>query len=147
MAGRIRQEPYPQPYGPDNPPPHIPGFTPEQDWAYAHPDAPAGYTNWTDYVLDVLDATDSGGTGPVPYNPWGQSMAGDMQPLEYLINNLGYGRLAPILDTSNPRIQQFLDSTYYSNTSYDNRSPGKVRTWSGSSAMGRVSRGGRSRPG
>lgn len=110
MAGRIRREPYPASAGIDVNP---------QEFDPAYPDIPQGYKNWNEYVLAVLDANDRGERGPIAYNVYGQDILGEMQPLEFLINNLGYGRLAPYLDTSNPRIQQFLDSTYYSNTSHD----------------------------
>jgi len=121
MAGLQRTGPYPQPYGPLNPGPMIPGFTAEQSAAYNNPAAPEGYNNWTDYVLDVLNASDAYQPGHPETARLG--IGGDNDPLYHLTNNMGYGRLAPLVDTSNPRIRSFLDNTYYSNTSWDTFSP------------------------
>jgi hypothetical protein len=83
------------------------------------PDIPKGYKTWNDYVKAVLAANDMGLPGPRPYNVYGEDAAPGTEPLAFLINTLGYGRLAPLLDQSDPRIQTFLDSTYASNTGRD----------------------------
>jgi hypothetical protein len=121
MAGKVRDpnEPFPSAYDrKTNPPPHIPGFTAEQDWAYAHPEPPKGYT-WTSYVKAVTDAQAEGREGPRPLSPTGQDMAGDMAPAEWLQHSYGYARLAPLLDSSDPQVQAFLGNQYYQGTATD----------------------------
>lgn len=113
MAGEIRKGDYlPQQDLNANP----------QDTDRSFPDIPQGYKTWNDYVKAVLQANENGQPGPRPRNYLGQDAAEGYEPLEWLKMNLGYARLAPYLDQADPQIQQFLDSTYYANTSHDSES-------------------------
>jgi hypothetical protein len=115
MAGRIRTGAYPEQMPLD--------WNPQEHGDRAFPDVPQGYNTFNDYVLAVLNANEMGSPGPRPYGPYGD-MIGDPEvgPAQWLQHTLGYARLAPWLDQSNPKIQQFLDNQYYAGTSYDTQS-------------------------
>lgn len=113
MAGTVRTGPYLDPVGDwrtVNP----------QDFDRAFPDVPQNYSNWNEYIKAVLTANESGSPGPRPYGLYGDQIGNpDVQPMEWLQNSLGYARLAPYLDQSDPQIQQMLDNMYYAGTSHD----------------------------
>jgi hypothetical protein len=117
MAGTWRTEPYPE----------------QMDWRTVNPqafepsfpDIPQGYANWNEYIKAVLTANAQGAPGPRPYNVYGGDAIGnpDVGPMEWLQHSLGYARLAPYLDQSDPQIQMMLDNMYYAGNSYDTYSP------------------------
>jgi hypothetical protein len=116
MAGKIRTGSYlPQ---------QDINLNPQEHGDRAFPDIPKGYSNFNEYVLDVIKANEMGAPGPRPYGSYGQDQIGDpdVGPAQWLQHTLGYARLAPWLDQSDPRIQQFLDNQYYAGSSYDQQS-------------------------
>jgi hypothetical protein len=117
MAGRQRTGPYPEQMPLD--------ADPQQHGDRAFPDIPQGYSTWNDYILAVLDANEKGEEAPRPYNVYGGDSIGDpdVNPMQWLQHSLGFARIAPYVDQSDPKIQQMLDSMYYANTSYDTFSP------------------------
>ena len=115
MAGTIRTGAYPTQMPLD--------ANPQEYGDRAFPDLPRGYTRWTDYVTDVLKANEMGAPGPRPYGMYGDQIGdSEVNPAQWLQHTLGYARLAPYLDQSDPRIQQFLDQQYYAGSSHDSMS-------------------------
>jgi hypothetical protein len=116
MAGRQRTGAYPE---------QMPLSANPQDYGdRAFPDIPQGYSTWNDYILAVLDANEKGEEAPRAMNVYGtDQVPGEMNPMEWLQSRLGYARLAPYLDQSDPKIQQMLDNMYYAGSSYDTFSP------------------------
>jgi hypothetical protein len=126
MAGRVHTGEYLggltglEPYsGPD-----IPGFSPEQNYAYYNPAPPEGWGDWTSFVKAALTARETYQPGH-PETITGPSYVPGADPLETipaLVNTMGYGRLSPVLDKRDPQIREFLDSLYYAGTSHDKQS-------------------------
>ena len=116
MAGTLRTQPYPEQLPLD--------WNPQEHGDRAFADVPRGYSNWNDYVLAVINANEMGAQGPRPINSFGGETIGDpdVNPTQWLQHTLGYARLAPYLDQSNPKIQQYLDNLYYAGSSYDKQS-------------------------
>src|SRR5262245_19095447 len=129
MAGLVHHGPHPQPWNWDTNPVPIIGagtsweFTPEQSWTYMHPAVPHGYEDWTAYVKDVIHAVNRGEEGPRPRTASGEDMTGGgdvpPSPRTWLQSTIGYGRLAPLLDTSDPEIDEFLNGLYTQSTGKD----------------------------
>jgi hypothetical protein len=113
MAGTWRTEAYPQQQDLN--------ANPQEHGDRAFPDIPKGYKNWNDYIKAVLTANENGMPGPRPYNSFGQDAIGDpsVGPMQWLQHSLGYARLAPYLDQSDPQIQGMLDNMYYAGSSHD----------------------------
>ena len=126
MAGgqeRVHQGEYPGAWDKEtNPPPRgqgMEGWTDEQVWNYYNPSPPEGYSNWTDYAVDVYDAIQRGDKGPVPAGATIGDDSGDTTALSWLQSDIGIGRLQHLVDTSNPKAKALLDTMYTNSTGKD----------------------------